>query len=475
MRFSSARHCISRTQIIRAFTLVEVIISLAILCLIFTFLLVSVRGRKTESDVSMHYFSAACVAHAIIEDLENRCLSNPYALDGIPADLDFTPGEDGPFFSLVEDIDGDGRINKNYDLNLTAGELAERLKEFRCNLKVDRGYANGCAKVDLVIRWKTDGVDKEYRFSHLLADLPGSLKATMMPMDHPTLTDKAVIDALFDEDKPLDELLKAYAVDRETAFQLVELQFYSRMAMTTLLDRQQRLNQLLASPRIQTGPGMVEAADLFEGNSLLILHVYSQLYPLAEKIEDRINGGAFSFGILFLNYKAQNLIGDIAQLADRVDGRSNDGNLSMLFNSNLLSAFDCYLNLCFDPLLSSTATPRKMAAAIERAAHIASTLAQNDYSRMAVTGKTGEKVTLRSCLKDDLTRLKRLSEGRDYNRASFLEKKIKSISSGVFQEYEDVSAKLSVMAGVAGSMSRVLQKLTAGQLLNGVVPPGTER
>jgi prepilin-type N-terminal cleavage/methylation domain-containing protein len=442
-----------------AFTLIEVIVSLAVLCIIFTFLLHSIRGRHTETEVSVHFFTAACVAQKVVEDLENRCLVNPYTLDILPHTFEFTPTEDDPFFSLLEDSNQDGRIDTGLDLSAGASELTERLKQLNCTLTIERGFTNGCAKVDLLITWNQEGNKKEYNFSHLLPDLPNHLTESTFSLVRPSLTDKAVAASLFDEDKPLDELLAAFAMDKQTAYQLVELQQISRIAITTLDSRNQKLQNLLNSPRIKTVDGVVTAAELYEGNAMLTLQTYFVLLPLVENIERRRAAKTFNCGILFLNAKAQHLYSDIACLADRVDGRSNDGNLSMQFNLNLLSAMEHYSSLCLDPVLATITSPRKTAAAAIRVANIATTIAQNDACRM-VLSSNGKTTTMRGRLIEELQRLTKLSEGRDYNLSAFLKSKVKAISTSQFHEYEEIGERLTVMAGVSGSLSNLLKDIT---------------
>lgn len=433
----------------RAFSLIEVIIGLAILFVVISFILVALRGRETESRKSAKFFNAVFLAQKIVDDLDNRCRENIYAVNELAEKKGTYRIVEGgePLFQYLEDTNSNGKLDDDLAITEVAGSIYGQFKDFTYQVNFDRSHGNGLARADVLVRWEDRG-EQSYRVSQVLPDLPGKVESDVGSLLEIELTDEMIRNFLFPEEDPLDELLEKYKFDRTLAEQLARVQYISRAAAKSINDTDAAILQIQNSRKGATLDGMLEMAKMREENAIKIVQCYGLLLLPLSEIQKLQGKAAFDFGGFLFNEKLIDLMKDLARLAKNVEGQKNRNCLALRFNLELAEAMNLYLQMITSKDLALELPYNRRVGMLVRVVDLGSALIQNNYDKMIFSiGET--RITLKNLVMNSFTTLQAILSGRDYNRASYVGHKIATIQSGKFREFEDISERLLNMAAVS--------------------------
>lgn len=440
------------------FSVVELIISIALLAMIMTALLLSVRGSRTESEKSKEFFKAMHLAQKIIDDLDNRCRSNLYTLRSLEREkLEFSVLEEEiPFFRYHEDTSGDGRTDNDKPLAELDPDMADTLASYRVKIELDRKAGNGYASVAVLVRWTADGREREYKLAHILPDIPEKVLMDSGALHAPRMEDRHLKEYLFDKDKPLDALLEEFSVGRELCLRFSEIMYLSRVMTETLVRNYDRLTKIKNSMKRDTVHGLYDIAWLHEANAITIIQGYTQLAVPVAAIDDM--GGSPPVGKLFKNNKAGEILQDLSRAADTVYSHTNHESFAMRFNYEMVAATNIYMRLLTEEQFRDTLTYRQREGLIQKVADLCTALAQNARNGVQLT-LGGRRISLDAFVGGTLDTLAKFVDGKDYNRAAFVKQKRLAADTLDFAAHEDVTEKFEMMAAVASTASDVLKRV----------------
>ncbi|MEW6708419.1 MAG: type II secretion system protein [Candidatus Riflebacteria bacterium] len=160
----------------KAFTLIEIVIGLAILSFIGMVFIFVLRNSKTQMEYGAEHFSAALLSQKVIEDCAQEVFLNPLGLEilGISENQEFSPIVNGNsiFFSTLEDNNSpwgkieagsDGTIDnklpalfkqsEKYELAVTGKKLSS---------PTSSDYRKNLTRLEVVFEWESNG--KKQRF-----------------------------------------------------------------------------------------------------------------------------------------------------------------------------------------------------------------------------------------------------------------------------------------------------------------------
>lgn len=445
----------------RAFSVVELLIALVVFSLAMSFFVFGMVGRRTEGVKSAAWFNAVSLAQKICDDLDHRARENPYALDeldGLPDEFPLL-GPGAPLFRFLEDDDGNRRLGDGAPLPDLIGTDREALATMRVALRIRRGVGNGTARAELTLRWREGSREQTYALHHLLSDRPESVRDDPGSFELPNFSDAYLVAAFFAEAGDLDELARARGVDRSLLNDLATIQYLSRTGARTLLESEAAVRRRRDAAGGFAATGLAETAALHERCALDLLRLHIAAAPAAARLAAREADGTLSFGTLLAERPARALLPDLARFARRIMTHDNGACFAARLPAELTSAFNLSLRVAADASLASDASYRRRAAAGAKAVEYAVALAQSGAGTMRADFG-GRIVPLRQHLLDGLAALEAQARNRDYNRADWLARVAARIRADRFEPWEDISARLDTMDGVAAVCTRLLARAT---------------
>lgn len=441
------------------FSLVEVLVALSILFTAITFFLVAIRGHETEGRKTAQYLNAVMVAQKVVDDIDNRCRENLHAVEEMTGLAGGGRVVDGgsPLFRYLEDTNANGRIDDDLAIVASAGSIYQQLKDFGFRVTFERGYGNGLARARVTVLWEDRGRPRSYEMVQVVQDLPARIDESLAGGQAIPVTDESIRLALFNEPGPLEELLARYHVDREVATTLAQVQVVVRSVVKRLAESDGEVLKIENSAKGSTREGIREIARQREENAIAIAQGFNLLAAPMQAL-DRLDGqGTLRFGELADNSCAVRLANDIGRLVKSLDGAQNPDCLGVRFNAELAGAMNLYLRLAIDPTVAKGLPYREKTGALMKIVELGSVLIQNNFNRMVFT--IGEvKIPLLQLVTNTFELLVKVLGGRDYNRAAYVDAKLRAIKNNRFSEYEDVSSRVELMAAVSSIAGRVLQK-----------------
>ncbi len=453
----------SEKNIKKGFNLLEVLIAISILCVIISFILVSVRGRRNESIKGKNYFTAVSLAQKLLDDIENRCRENIFTVEElIDANLNFSlTDEDSPFFQYLEDTNGDGKLNNDFSISKMHGSLKKQLEKFDCKMSFDRNYGNGVTELELILTWVDGRETHEYKTKHLISDLPEKIEFDPGTPPQISLSESAVAKALFDDQNvPFEELLVKYNISRELAFAIAEIQYVSRSISAKIRENRKKIYTMQHSSKALTKEGVIEIAMVNEESAMITIQGYSMLILPLMRIKKLENEGKLVFGTFFVNRKAIDFLRDLTRLADVVYGKPNKLSLSLNFNLELTKEMNLLMGVLTNSGLKGEISYSKQIGVLDKILNIGTALIQNNNSSM-VMSTAGRKILVSSLVTRNFKSLRKLFEGRDYNKTKLINKKINNVRNHSFKEHEDISEALGTMCAVSYQLSNLLETFSS--------------
>lgn len=441
----------------RGFSVVEIVIALAILFTLVTFLLVALKGRENEGRTSSRYLNAVMLAQKIADDLEHRTRENPHAVERLAAaSPEGSPrAGGGELFRFLEDTTADGMLGNDAGIDESAGSLHTQFAAYRYRVDFDRSVGNGLARARIRIFWDDRGRARSYELSALLPDLPARIDSGA-PADYDeSLSGAEAGLALFGEAGDFADACARHRIDEALALEFAKVRRVVSAVSARLAEAEQADREIANSARAATAGGVARRAALREENGILILRAHRALArPLAE-LDARATAGTLDTGDLFRGSVAVNLLRDLTLLARAVDGRPNRDCLAIRFNVELSEALAHQLRLVADPAIAGTLPWRERTGALTRLIELGSVLVQANAGRLVFTIGDG-RITLQQLVENAFGVLAGLLAGRDYNKADYVNEKLKAIRHRRFAEYEDVSERVALLAAVSEAAARLL-------------------
>lgn len=440
----------------RGFSVVELIISIALLAVVMTAMLLSMRGSRNESEKSKNFFSAMSIAQKILDDLDNRCRTNLFTVRTLEkGKLTFSVLEpDIPFFRFLEDTNGDGRLDNDRPMSDIDPTAQAELATFTCTVAFDREHGNGFALATVTVAWEDEGKPHKYVIEHNVPDIPTSVLMDSGANQALRLEDRHLVQYLFDKDKALDELLVEFSVGRDLCQRFSEIMYLSRVMSETLIRNYDRISKINKSLERDTVQGLYDLAWLHEANAITVIQGYTQLAVPIKALED----GGITPGKLFKNFKAGEILQDMSRISDTVYSHTNNESFAMRFNYEMIEATNVYMRLLTESKFLDQITYRQREGLIQKIADLCTALAQNHRGGIMLT-LGGRRMGLDTYVDETLGTLAKFIEGKDYNRAAFIKEKMLEAKTRTFSVHEDVSDKFELMAAVAGVSSTLLKKV----------------
>lgn len=440
------------------FSVIELIISIALLAVIMTALLLSIRGSRTESEKSKEFFKAMHLAQKIIDDLDNRCRANLFTVRALAGQkLEFSVLEEEiPFFRFLEDTSGDGRTDNDKPIAELDPVSRDALEDYACKIEFDRKAGNGFARASVSVRWTENGRNHEYKLLHNVPDIPTEVSVDSGALHSPQLQDRHLQIYLFDRNAPLDELLEEFSVGRDLCRRFAEIMYLSRVMTETLVRNYDRISKIKTSIERDTVQSLYDIAWLHEANAITIIQGYTQLAVPVSELDDA--GSGLAVGKLFKNLKAGEILQDLARVADTVYSRTNDESFSMRFNYETVAATNIYMRLLTEARFREQITYRQREGILQKVADLCTALSQNHRGGVMLT-LGGRRIGVDTFVDETLANLGKFVEGKDYNRAEFIREKRKEADLRDYAVHEDVSEKFEMMAAVASTASDVLKRI----------------
>lgn len=438
------------------FSVVELIISIALLAVIMTALLLSMRGSRTESEKSRFFFRAMHLAQKILDDLDNRCRANLFTVRSLEKEkLEFNVLDpDVPFFRFLEDTSGDGRTDNDQPMTDLDPDAEESLATYACKVEFDRKAGNGFARALITVAWEDAGRRHEYRIAHSVPDIPESVTIDSGAIEALKLDDAHIVQYLFDKDGSLDDLLAEFAVGRDLCLRFSEIMYLSRVMTETMVRNYDRLTKIKKSMKRDTVQGLYDIAWLHEANAITLVQGYTQL---AVPVDALFTGG-IEPGKLFKNLKAGEIMQDLARCADTVYSHTNHESFAMRFNYEMVAATNIYMQLLTEDKFRDVLTYRQREGLIQKVADLCTALAQNHRGGVKLT-LGSRHIGVDAFVAETLGNLGKFVEGKDYNRAAFIKEKLLEARSRTFSTHEDVTEKFELMAAVASTSSDLLKRI----------------
>jgi hypothetical protein len=187
-----------------------------------------------------------------------------------------------------------------------------------------------------------------------------------------------------------------------------------------------------------------------------IIQCYNILaIPLSElsKMENQ-----FSKSRIPLTTKTKNLINDMSLVTKFLSGKINKNCLAVKFNMELAAAMNAYIQLLINKNFNSKLAYKKKIGSLTKVINLGSALVQNNSEKMIFSmGKS--KITLKQLVKNSFKTIKQMISGKDYNREFYVSEKMKTIESGKFREFENISERLENMDAVSDLTLKVMKKV----------------